>query len=78
MTQPVGNRGLNDACNHGKEESSGFPPFESHGIVPYLWLFSVLAHVQSGIICQVILPLGAEDDKYVGLSQPLNQFCKLG
>ena len=39
MTQPVENRGLNDACNHGKEESSGFPPLKSQGIlVPYLWL----------------------------------------
>ena len=79
LTQPVGNRGLNDACNHGKEESSGFPPFKSQGIlVPYLWLLLGSFSMKRGIICQVISTLGANDSMEVRIRQPLNQFGKLG
>ena len=62
LTQPEGIRGLNDACNHGKEESSGFLPFKSQGIlVPYLWLLLGSFSMKRGIICQVISTLGAND-----------------
>ena len=74
MTQPVGNRGLNDACNHGKEESSGFPPFKTQGIlVPYLWLLLGSFSMKRGIICQVISTLAANDRMYGGENQATSE-----